>query len=807
MILTAFALILPLGPQTPAMKPIDLKANLTIMASTRVNPKVYRLANEFEDARQAAITIKGDDVTVDFQGATLEGTAPDAEPNERKGTGIFVAGRNVVLKNLKIRGYKIGLAAHRAAGLKLENIDASYNWKQRLLSNLDREDGADWMSFHQNEKDEWLRYGAAFYLRACDDFEIKNCRAVGGQCGLMLTDSNKGLVWNNDFSFLSAVGLGMYRSSDNRILHNKLDWCVRGFSYGKYNRGQDSTGILIYEQSHRNVFAYNSATHGGDGFFLWAGQTTMDTGQGGCNDNLLYGNDFSHSPANGIEATFSRNRFANNLLLECWHGIWGGYSYETDIVGNVFGHNQEAIAIEHGQDNTITHNVFNRDHDGLVIWANDRAPDPNWGYPKHRDTRSRDYRVAHNDFVELSGTAIRLTRTLGFSVEGNRFQHNGSVLTLGGENPGLSVKGNRITTRQKEAPLAPFEGTNEIAYVATDGPMKPATSLNPGNVTPEAYRSWFETDWNPYRNPTSLAVIGRALTPREQQIVACAPYYVPPMTGGINPFLKKDALRGWRYILVDQWGPYDFKSPVLWPRGEVKERLQVFEILGPKGTATVAGEVGAKVDAFSTDEGKTWTAGAGRAYRLPVPCLVRIAYDAKPNLERSVTLQYRGEAVTDYRGIVTPKGKPFLFGFRQYFLPIDWSVKFFKWDESNDPRTKPDAFQALIGGSPVKVERVDRINYAGDVPGVPGDHFATVADGTFEVPPGDYILSVTSDDGCRVWVDGTLVIKDAWKYQGPTLYTANLKLGGKHRIHVEHFEIDGYSALKVELTKNGRSSR
>ena len=31
-------------------------------------------------------------------------------------------------------------------------------------------------------------------------------------------------------------------------------------------------------------------------FFLWAGQTTMDTGEGGCNDNtLIDGNDFSYA--------------------------------------------------------------------------------------------------------------------------------------------------------------------------------------------------------------------------------------------------------------------------------------------------------------------------------------------------------------------------------------------------------------------------------------------------------------------------------------------------------------------------------
>jgi hypothetical protein len=163
---------------------------------------------------------------------------------------------------------------------------------------------------------------------------------------------------------------------------------------------------------------------------------------------------------------------------------------------------------------------------------------------------------------------------------------------------------------------------------------------------------------------------------------------------------------------------------------------------------------------------------------------------------------FASEAVVDYRGIYTPKGKPFRFGFSQFFLPIDWTVKFFQWNESNDPRTKPEAFKQLIEGTPVKTEKVDRINYAGDISGVPGNNFATVAEGNFEVAEGDYVLNVTTDDGARVWVDGNLVIKDAWKYQGPTLYTAPLKLsGGKHRIRVEHFEIDGYSALKVELVR------
>ena len=45
-----------------------------------------------------------------------------------------------------------------------------------------------------------------------------------------------------------------------------------------------------------------------------------------------------------------------------------------------------------------------------------------------------------------------------------------------------------------------------------------------------------------------------------------------------------------------------------------------------------------------------------------------------------------------------------------------------------------------------------------------------------------------------------LLIGDAWHYQGPTLYSRTVHLGvGRHQIHVEHFQIDGYAALKVDL--------
>jgi hypothetical protein len=59
---------------------------------------------------------------------------------------------------------------------------------------------------------------------------------------------------------------------------------------------------------------------------------------------------------------------------------------------------------------------------------------------------------------------------------------------------------------------------------------------------------------------------------------------------------------------------------------------------------------------------------------------------------------------------------------------------------------------------------------------------------------------MTTDDGARLWLDGKPLIEDAWHYQGPTLYSRKVRLGpGKHTIRVEHFQIDGYAALKVNL--------
>jgi parallel beta-helix repeat protein len=200
-------------------------------------------------------------------------------------------------------------------------------------------------------------------------------------------------------------------SNGNKITRNAFDFCIRGHFEDAYNRGQDSAGILCFEQSNENLFAENSATHGGDGFFGFAGHNAIgeswwnhqreilraSTGKEevddlikpepelerllsdrGCNRNILIGNDFSYASAHGIELTFSEdNTIARNRVVDngiC--GFWGGYSSRTLIVENDFARNggmaygleRGAINMEHAADNLILNNNFLNNKCAVHLW-------------------------------------------------------------------------------------------------------------------------------------------------------------------------------------------------------------------------------------------------------------------------------------------------------------------------------------------------------------------------------------------------------------------------------------------------------
>ncbi|MEZ4868881.1 MAG: PA14 domain-containing protein [Caldilineaceae bacterium] len=67
-----------------------------------------------------------------------------------------------------------------------------------------------------------------------------------------------------------------------------------------------------------------------------------------------------------------------------------------------------------------------------------------------------------------------------------------------------------------------------------------------------------------------------------------------------------------------------------------------------------------------------------------------------------------------------------------------------------------------------------------------------------DVTPGTYRFTVTSDDGVRLWLDGTLLI-DQWTEHAAQTYTRDSDLGsGHHLIRVEYFESRGAAQLSVD---------
>src|SRR5213592_956344 len=224
-----------------AQAPIELQAGMIITQSVRVLPKTYRLAGP-------PIIVRGDNITVDFSGATLEGMDPQADPDQARDTAIVIdGGSNIRIVKARIHGYKVGILARGTRRLTMRDNDLSNNWKPRLFSLVEHESLVDWLSFHHNEKNEWLRFGAGIYLQDVQGGELRNNLAVGGMNAVLLVPSTGIMIRDHNFSFNSGLGIGLYRSSDDTIVHNRLDYNVRGYSHGVYSRGQDSAGLRIYE--------------------------------------------------------------------------------------------------------------------------------------------------------------------------------------------------------------------------------------------------------------------------------------------------------------------------------------------------------------------------------------------------------------------------------------------------------------------------------------------------------------------------------------------------------------------------------
>ncbi|MCD6285276.1 MAG: hypothetical protein J7M39_05115, partial [Anaerolineae bacterium] len=83
------------------------------------------------------------------------------------------------------------------------------------------------------------------------------------------------------------------------------------------------------------------------------------------------------------------------------------------------------------------------------------------------------------------------------------------------------------------------------------------------------------------------------------------------------------------------------------------------------------------------------------------------------------------------------------------------------------------------------------------VAGVPANQFAVRWTGTFTFEAGQVRFTTTTDDGVRIYVDGTLIL-DNWRPMRGTRYVTVQIPKGTHTVRMEYFE--ALQAAKARLT-------
>lgn len=702
------------------------------------------------------ILVEADDIVVTFEpGGTLRGAGADTAPNLLAGVGISIANhKNVRIEGGTISGFKIGILAQHADALVIHDTRFDNNYRQHLRSTPLAEDGADWLFPHDNDQRQWVtQHGAALCIENSNNVEVARVAARRGQNGLIIDRVNDAKIFDNDLSFLSGWGLAMWRSSRNTITRNALDFCVRGHSEGKYNRGQDSAGILCFEQCNDNVIAENSVTHGGDGFFGFAGKEAIgekpaegiDYADAGCNRNIFVGNDFSYAPAHGLELTFSegniiwRNRFVENAIC----GIWGGYSGRTWIVDNDFERNggmaygleRGGINMEHAAGNIIIENRFINNRCGVHLWwDNDGA------------------------LLNLPGVKAGYRAVSENIIGDNRF-------VMDAQNPWKdSASPRMIGTQLRDA--------------------------GDGNVHDNFYAANIAaiTDENSVEMDA----------PTRARLTLCTlPEFKPPqfeVLGETHPVGARSHLEGRDKIIMTSWGPWDFGEPFLRATGDTGDG-RAFELFGVAAEDAAISCEGADVKVEPPPQG---------THDPAVP--VRIVVSARAG--RDVAAFALGVSSKRSRWSATERG---------VLVRAIWRTRFLTWDSTTDPREKLDAWRALAEGAPVFELGALRAPFAhagplqsnmniktGERAKLPkdADHFGLIATTRLTLPAGKWRVRTLSDDGVRVTA-GEHTLIDNWTWHGPTPNEATLTLTHEEVVpfRVEYFEIDGYAVLELSIER------
>jgi LysM repeat protein len=106
-----------------------------------------------------------------------------------------------------------------------------------------------------------------------------------------------------------------------------------------------------------------------------------------------------------------------------------------------------------------------------------------------------------------------------------------------------------------------------------------------------------------------------------------------------------------------------------------------------------------------------------------------------------------------------------------------------------------------LSGSPVLARHDNAIDFnwgnRSPASGVTADYFSARWTGDFQFVGGRYRFTARTDDGVRIWLDGTLIL-DQWHDHPVTTYAVDWQVpAGTHQVRVEYYENRGDAVAKV----------
>ena len=595
--------------QQPAPKPVELRRGMIITKSATAVRRTYDLVGA-ATLDTAIIVIRGDHIVLDLNGATLRGSDPAADPDRRSGLAIRVeGGTDITIRNGTIHGYRVNILARGTTGLVVADLDVGRSWKPRLYSLKEHESLADWLSFHHNEKGEWLRFGAGIYLDSVNGGEIQRCprragdeRAAAGEqrppvdprqhLPVQLGARDRPLPEQRQPDPAQPARLQRARLQPRHLLARAG---LRGPPLLRAELAQRG-GLQLGDARRRRFLPLGGAEHDGHGGGGRERQSPL-------RQRLQLSRRRTRSRRRSAATSSSRTAPAG--ATTAFGAATATTRRSSATVSPATG---SASRSSTASNNAIVANRFDRDATGIRLWG-DKLEPSDWGYPKHRDTESHGTRIEENAFTRLRAGAERGEHAR---------PHDGRERLPGG----------RHRVRLPGHVGDPSGAERRRCRDRHDGAMRA--------------RRWRRCRRSsrrlaPPAAPAARAIPSSALSRRDRSA-----------------------------IIIDEWGPYDWQSPKLWPVDSTHATPLRLAVLGPPGTwkvVTMRGIVGISANS-GADERHDHRVAARRLAR-------RLGGDAP--------VPRRGEAAVR-------------FTYTMFEPAQDWTMRAFAWSDSTDPRAKPAAF-------------------------------------------------------------------------------------------------------------------